>query len=198
MIGKENASRIRLLAACCAPPWLLRSAPSRKATGGSDETAFAMHQANLQRAIEVTTHGSEWLATRIDDIGANSVMATILYKSDVGGSQAKMDAIALVAAILQEIVASGGHPAADASFIGVSAQQDSSCERTGVAIVRPYGSAIYDYNTNQIIFQSAELGRSPMRPVRLYFSAETRDAKASRLGSARQTSPRHGTAAEQP
>lgn len=143
-----------MVLAGCAAAWIMCTQPQQQVAAAPEKASFAIDQARMRRSIDAVKRGPEWHATRIEGIDANRVSATILYKSDVGGIQAKMDATALVRTILQEIVKEGGHPADDWSFINVAAQQDGLRGETGVSMVRPYGSAYYDFNADQIVYKS--------------------------------------------
>jgi hypothetical protein len=128
---------------------------------------YQAHQADLQRnakrvtidpvrmkeKIDRINPGPDWHSTNITRIEKDSVSVTLLYRSNIGQARAEIDTTAAARAILAEMVTEGIHPSEYWVFVFVTAQQDGIRGETGGQLVRPFGTAHYDFNNDQIIYE---------------------------------------------
>jgi hypothetical protein len=80
----------------------------------------------------------------------------------VGGPEAAADTKKIASAVLAELVKEGMDPAKDRIVLSVSAQQEDGKGPTGKPLPRPFGSAVYDYNTDPTGISSISTAMTPI------------------------------------
>jgi hypothetical protein len=71
----------------------------------------------------------------------------------IGQAEASTDTKEIARAVLAQLQKDGKDPARERIFVSVYAYQEGARGETGKALVRPFGSTVYDYNSDQLQFR---------------------------------------------
>lgn len=99
---------------------------------------------------------SKWSEIRFDpDNSEKSIALTVVYRRTPSGyAEVEADTRRVARAVLATLLAEGRNPHAEWTFVSVRAQQPAGQGETGVDLTRSFGSTHYDFNSDQLVFES--------------------------------------------
>jgi hypothetical protein len=113
----------------------------------------------LAQAVAAIQLKPKWQRIEINDERPKSYRLQLNYKPTslrapiVGRPEAAPDTTEIARAVLAELVKEGRDPAKDRIFLSVEARQEAGKGPAGKPLTRRFGSAVYDYDTNQVAFR---------------------------------------------
>jgi hypothetical protein len=116
--------------------------------------AQAARQALVERAIASVPKMPKWDRVEIRRLERNGYTLALWYKDMPNQLEVSSDTRMLVQSVLKELVASGQNPQADWTSVIAHGYRAEKGQATGADMVRIFGRAAYDFNSDSIQFDA--------------------------------------------